>query len=108
MADVLSILVATDCHLGFAEKDNLRGQDSFRTFEEILKLAKEKDVLHFHCLYSLNQVDMILLGGDLFHENKPSRTTLHRTMQLLRQYCMGSRPCHLQILSDQSENFPTG
>lgn len=47
MADVLSILVATDCHLGFAEKDNLRGQDSFRTFEEILKLAKEKDVLLF-------------------------------------------------------------
>jgi double-strand break repair protein MRE11 len=54
------------------------------------------------------QVDMILLGGDLFHDNKPSRSTFHKTIQLFRDYCMGNRACHLQILSDQSENFPTG
>jgi double-strand break repair protein MRE11 len=51
---------------------------------------------------------MILLGGDLFHDNKPSRNTMHKTLRLLREYCMGSRPCALEILSDQSENFPTG
>ena len=60
----LKILIATDNHLGYEERDPIRGEDSFRTFEEILKIAKN------------NSVDMILLGGDLFHFNKPSRNTL--------------------------------
>lgn len=51
------------------------------------------------------QVDFILLGGDLFHENKPSRKTLHSTMALFRKYCMGDKPCQLEFLSDQSVNF---
>ena len=51
------------------------------------------------------QVDFILLGGDLFHENKPSRKTLHATMALFRKYCMGDKPCQLEFLSDQSVNF---
>lgn len=50
---------------------------------------------------------MILLAGDLFHENKPSRKTMHRCMELLRHYCMGNRPCHLEFLSDSSVNFYT-
>jgi double-strand break repair protein MRE11 len=53
--------------------------DSFNTFEEILITAKERDV------------DFILLGGDLFHESKPSPHCLHRCMKLLRQYCMGDK-----------------
>ena len=36
--------LATDCHLGFLEKDPIRGQDSFVTFEEILKEAVKNDV----------------------------------------------------------------
>ena len=28
-------------------------------------------------------------------------------MDMLRHYCMGDRPCPLQILSDQAANFPT-
>ena len=51
------------------------------------------------------KVDMILLGGDLFHENKPSRKTLYETMELFRQYCFGSRPSYLEFLSDPSVNF---
>ena len=51
------------------------------------------------------QVDFILLGGDLYHENKPSRQTLHCTMELLRQYCMGSRPCPIELRSDPKVNF---
>ena len=47
------------------------------------------------------QVDFILLGGDLFHENKPSRMVLHHTMELLRHYCMGSRLCPIEFRSDQ-------
>uniref|UniRef100_A0A5F4WBJ5 Double-strand break repair protein n=1 Tax=Callithrix jacchus TaxID=9483 RepID=A0A5F4WBJ5_CALJA len=50
-------------------------------------------------------VDFILLGGDLFHENKPSRKTLHTCLELLRKYCMGDRPVQFEILSDQSVNF---
>ncbi|RKP05540.1 Mre11 DNA-binding presumed domain-containing protein [Thamnocephalis sphaerospora] len=93
-ANTISILVATDNHLGYMEKDPVRGQDSFQTFEEILRIAQER------------QVDMVLLGGDLFHDNKPSRKTMHTTMGLLRKYCMGERPCPIEFLSDQTVNFP--
>ncbi|KAF9929327.1 Double-strand break repair protein mre11a [Linnemannia zychae] len=41
--DTFSILVATDNHLGYLEKDPVRGDDSFRAFEEILKLAAESE-----------------------------------------------------------------
>ena len=62
--DTFTILVASDLHLGYADRDELRKMDSLRTFEEILRTAKEK------------KVDFVLLGGDLFHENKPSRFTV--------------------------------
>lgn len=42
--DVISILIATDNHLGYMEKDPIRGSDSFETFEEILKLARHHHV----------------------------------------------------------------
>eukprot|EP00035_Acanthoeca_spectabilis_P024894 m.455897 g.455897 ORF g.455897 m.455897 type:complete len:668 (-) comp20957_c0_seq1:227-2230(-) len=93
MADLLRILVATDMHLGYAEKDQIRSEDSMESFEEILKLAKKE------------KVDMLLLGGDLFHDNKPTRKTLHRCMELLRHYCMGDQPCEMEIVSDQKKNF---
>ena len=50
-------------------------------------------------------MDFILLGGDLFHENKPSRKTLHGAMALFRKYCLGDKPCQVEFLSDQSVNF---
>ena len=37
--NTLRILVATDNHLGYLEDDLVRGEDSFNTFEEILKLV---------------------------------------------------------------------
>lgn len=91
--DTFKILVATDNHLGYLETDRIRGDDSFRAFEEILQLADR------------HQVDFILLGGDLFHDNRPSRHTLYRVMTLIRQYCFGSKPCQFTIASDQSVNF---
>ena len=36
------------------------------------------------------QVDFLLLGGDLFDANKPSRSTLNKTIELLSKYCLGS------------------
>lgn len=93
--DTLKILIATDVHLGYLEKDAIRGGDSYNTFKEILEYAKD-------C-----QVDFILLGGDLFHENKPSRRCLHTCITMLRQYCMGDTPIQFNILSDQTVNFNT-
>eukprot|EP00833_Pecoramyces_ruminatium_P014842 jgi/Orpsp1_1/1188874/evm.model.d7180000067885.1 len=91
--DILTILIATDNHLGYMERDPLRSNDSFQTFEEILLYAKQYNV------------DMMLLGGDLFHDNKPSRKTLYNTIALLRKHCMGDKPCQLEFLSDQKRNF---
>ncbi|KAG8299014.1 Double-strand break repair protein mre11a [Homalodisca vitripennis] len=91
--NVFNILVASDVHLGYGEKDPIRGDDSFNTFEEILQLADQREV------------DLILLGGDLFHDNKPSPQCIHRCMTLLRRYCLGDRPVAVEFLSDQAENF---
>ncbi|EDV26195.1 uncharacterized protein TRIADDRAFT_24372, partial [Trichoplax adhaerens] len=85
---------ASDCHLGYKEKDPIRGHDSLVTFEEVFEIAKEHEV-----------VDFVLLGGDLFHENKPSRATLHGCIEILRKYCLGDKPCQVEFLSDQSVNF---
>ncbi|RLN37193.1 hypothetical protein BBJ28_00011966 [Nothophytophthora sp. Chile5] len=93
-ADTLRVLLSTDNHLGYAERDPVRGGDSFRTFREILQLAQSE------------RTDLLLLGGDLFHENKPSRRTLYETMRLLRTHCMGDGAVHFQVVSDQSLNFP--
>jgi double-strand break repair protein MRE11 len=91
--DTLRVMLSTDNHLGYLESDPVRGLDSFAAFEEVLYLAK------------LHKVDMVLLGGDLFHHNKPSRLTLHKTMEILRRYAMGPNPVKIQILSDQSRDF---
>ncbi len=115
MTDTIKILLATDIHLGYLEKDALRGDDSVNTFEEILKYAKDRKVRavriarcwkKLKCLHISFKVDMILLGGDLFHENKPSRKILHKCMALLRKYCLGDDAVTFQILSDQKKNFP--
>ena len=87
----LRILLSTDNHLGYMEKDPIRGNDSFAALEEVLSLAR------------LHKVDLVLLSGDLFHDNKPSRRTLHTTMEIFRRYCMGGEAVHVQIVSDQKE-----
>ena len=33
---------------------------------------------------------MVILGGDLSHDNKPSRSTLIRTMDIHKKYCLSS------------------
>jgi len=93
VADTIRILVATDNHVGYNEHDAIRGGDSSRTFDEIMGLANDHDV------------DMVLLAGDLFHDNKPSRKSLYDVMKSLRKNCLGDRPCELEMLSDGSENF---
>lgn len=91
--NTLKILIATDNHVGFLETDPIRGKDSFRAFEEVLQQAQK------------HNVDLILLGGDLFHHNKPSQNCLHEVATLVRRYCFGDKPCNFWIASDQSINF---
>ncbi|DBA79384.1 TPA: hypothetical protein ACH3X2_000030 [Trebouxia sp. C0005] len=91
--DTLKILVATDNHLGVWEKDEIRKDDSFITFEEILQIAQQQ------------AVDLVLLGGDLFHDNKPSRSTIVRAIDILTRYTLSDKPVAFQVVSDQSVNF---
>ena len=42
--NTLRIMLSTDNHLGYAERDPIRGMDSFAAFEEVLYLAKEYKV----------------------------------------------------------------
>lgn len=58
-----------------------------------------------HCIAPMQNVDLVLLGGDLFHDNKPSRQTIVRAMEVLTQYCLSDRPVAFQVLSDQALNF---
>ena len=92
-ADTIRILISTDNHVGYAERDAIRGEDSWKSFHEVMCLAKEKDV------------DMVLLAGDLFHDNKPSRKSMFNVMRSLRMNCYGEKPCELEMLSDGSEVF---
>ena len=91
--NTLRILISTDNHLGYNEKDPVRGMDSFAAFEEVLYLARR-----FQC-------DMVLLAGDLFHDNRPSRQTMYKAMEILRRYCLGDHPVQIQLLSDPRVNF---
>lgn len=93
MADTIRILVATDNHVGYNERDPIRGDDSWKTFHEIMCLAKDRDV------------DMVLLGGDLFHDNVPTRKSMYNVMRSLRLNCYGDKPCEIELLSDGSKHF---
>ena len=42
--DTFRIMLATDNHIGYMERDPVRGQDSINTFREILQLAVKNDV----------------------------------------------------------------
>lgn len=91
--DTIRILITTDNHVGYNENDPVAGDDSWRTFHEIMMIAKS------------NNVDMVLQGGDLFHVNKPSKKSMYQVMKSLRLACMGEKPCELELLSDPSKVF---
>ena len=42
--DTIKIMLATDNHIGYLERDPIRGQDSIEAFKEILQLAVKHDV----------------------------------------------------------------
>jgi DNA repair exonuclease SbcCD nuclease subunit len=67
-------------------------------------LAKERDVGTLQtgssAVADLSKVDMVLLAGDLFHENKPSRKAMYQVLKTLRTTCYGDKPCELELLSE--------
>lgn len=48
---------------------------------------------------------MVLLGGDLFHDNKPSRTTLVRAVNILTEFCLNNNPVAFDVVGEQEESF---
>ena len=60
---VFSIMISTDNHCGYKDNDKTFGEDSFRAFEEVLENTTKYDC------------DILLLGGDLYHEKVPTKTT---------------------------------
>ncbi|KAK9472480.1 Mre11 DNA-binding presumed domain-containing protein [Dipodascopsis tothii] len=86
--NTIRILLSSDNHVGYNERDPIRGDDSWKTFDEVMTIAKDKEV------------DMVLLAGDLFHENKPSRKAMYQVAKSLRTTCYGDKPCELELLSD--------
>ncbi|KAG6462519.1 hypothetical protein O3G_MSEX013308 [Manduca sexta] len=93
LEDTLRVLIASDIHLGHLENDAIRGEDSFIAFEEVLSLAVQYDV------------DLVLLGGDLFDQAKPTPSCMFKCTEIIRKYCFGDKPVGVELLSDQLENF---
>lgn len=94
--NTLKILLTTDNHVGYLENDPVRGDDLWRSFQEITYMAKTRDV------------DMVVQGGDLFHVSKPLKKSLLHVIQALRLNCMGDRPCELELLSDPAPALRAG
>lgn len=65
--DSIRIMLATDNHIGYLERDPVRGQDSINTFKEILQLARKYDVTCFSTGLKpdelLDQFDSEFLGS---------------------------------------------
>ena len=91
--NVLRIMMATDNHLGYLSSDPTRGNDSFNTMDEILQLARD------------NYCDMVVLGGDLFHDNKPSRRTFNLAQKVFKKHVFGDAAVNIKVVSDQQVNF---
>ena len=53
-------------------------------------------------------MDFILLAGDLFHENRPSRDCIYRVIALLREYTLSDKPVQIELLSDPEEGKAAG
>jgi len=73
--DIVKIMVATDCHVGFMEKDPVRGMDSFMAFEEILKTARERQVTFQPTELTLSYLSVARKAGRIpYHLSRRCRT----------------------------------
>lgn len=84
--NIFRILLTNDNHIGFKEDDPVRTRDALVTFEEIVQIAKTKNV------------DFVLHSGDLFDDCRPNRYWVTSVMRLLQKHCHGDREVLLQHL----------
>ena len=91
--ETFRIIVATDNHLGYKEDDQIRKDDSFDAFDECFRIARER------------KADLVLLGGDIFHQNKPSKRTICKTIEILRRHCLDQgKRVGFKVLNGKEEN----
>ncbi|KAH7647188.1 hypothetical protein FG379_002879 [Cryptosporidium bovis] len=86
------ILVCTDTHAGYKERDRIRSNDSLIALEEIFIIGKKLSV------------DLVLHGGDLFDIAKPSKYIMYNVMNIIRKYCMGSKNISFRVLSGDNDS----
>jgi double-strand break repair protein MRE11 len=77
------------------ENDQIRGDDSWKTFAEILNIGREYDV------------DMVVQGGDLFHINAPTKKSYYHVMRSLREHCWCEKPIEYKLVSDPGDAMAT-
>ena len=87
-SSTFKIIITSDNHLGYKEKDPEIGNDSFRVFDEVLETASNMNV------------DFVLLGGDLFHENRPSAETYLKASEIFNKHVFGT-PSPTKVLSNE-------
>lgn len=76
----MRILIATDNHLGYMERDRARRDDSFITVEEILSIAKDRNV-------RIRETKLIYLFRLIFYYSEViySTTTNHQEKHYIEQ-----------------------
>lgn len=85
-SNVFRLAVSTGNYLGFGRNSQIRRNDSFDSFEEMLRKAR------------VANVDMLLLGGNLFDEHSPDQYILQRTMTCLKDHIFGDKPIGYEIV----------
>ena len=48
---------------------------------------------------------MVLLTGNLFYDNKPSRLSMQRAIETLRNHCLGDGEVAIDLVSDQASSL---
>ena len=89
---VFKMAISANNHLGFSFHHPIRKNDSFDALEEILKQSRQ------------NNVDILLLGGNLFDKSSPSQEILHRAISLIKSSILGDQPINFQLIG-QAPNY---
>ena len=93
-AHVFRMAVTSNNLLGFGLNHPIRKNDSFEAFEEILKQSRR------------NNVDLLLLGGNLFDHSSPSQEVLHKAISLIKGNIFGDKPINFEALwGRQTPNY---